>query len=340
MRTLCIGDCHFGIKTNSTSWLTQQLKFFDTQIVPLLKRDDEINKIIFLGDLFDIRYAINQQIGIEVKKLIRRLSDVFNGDIYFIAGNHDYYSPLEEHSEYNAYRLVFDWEFIKCHPNVTIVDKDPLLTDDGELLLPWYWTENEDHFDDLLYNYKFGLDVKCVYCHTDLTVWPGPRTGALNGVPVYAGHIHYIVDDPIGNLHNIGATFALTFGDVNQKRYVYVLENHEIIDRIENTTTPRFTRIFNDDIFDIDSSVFENAYVQICVSTSNLNKAKYIEQLKRLKLDNDNANIRIKPIDDEETQLVDVNGEGFNTNVEKYIDDNIPDYLNAKYEIVKSKTLL
>lgn len=340
MSTLCIGDCHFGIKTNSTAWLSQQLKFFEEQIFPLLRNNTDIDKIFFLGDLFDIRYAINQQIGIEVKKLIRKLSVSFNGDIYFIAGNHDYYSPLEEHCDYNAYRLVFDWEFVKYHDNIHIIDKDPFLTDDGELLLPWYWTENEDHFDDLLYHYKFGIDVKSVYCHTDLTVWPGPRTGALNGVPVYAGHIHYIVDDPIGNLHNIGAAFALTFGDVNQKRYVYIIKNHQIDDKIENMTTPRFTRIFNEDIFSIDNSIFQNSYVQICVSSSNLNKARYIEQLKKIKLENDTANIRIKPIEDEDTQLNNITSEGFNTNVEKYIDDNIPKYLNEKYELVKSKTLL
>lgn len=335
MRNLCIGDCHFGIKSNSTGWLAQQLNFFEKQIIPVI-REEKIDNIIFCGDLFDIRYAINQQIGIEVKTLIRKLSNVFSGDIYFIAGNHDYYSPIEEHAKYNAYRLLFDDEFTAIHKNIKIVDKDPYLMSDGALLLPWYWTDNSEHFDELLYNYKFGVDVKAIYCHTDLTTWPGPRTAALNGIPVYAGHIHYIVEDKISNLYNIGAAFALTFADVNQKRYVYIIDDHKITKQIENTTTPKFKRIYNEDIFNIDDDMFDNSYVQICVSSTNINKARYIEQIKSIKLTHENANIRIKVIDDEQTQQTTITAEGFNTNVERYIEENIPDYLEKKYKLIKT----
>ena len=49
--------------------------------------------------------------------------------IVFVAGNHDYYSPLEEAARYNAYETVFGSEFTKVHPNVYFVTKDPLLKD-------------------------------------------------------------------------------------------------------------------------------------------------------------------------------------------------------------------
>lgn len=338
MKNLCIGDCHFGIKTNSTGWLAQQLNFFEKQVIPTIKTQN-FDNIIFLGDLFDIRYAINQQIGVEVKNLIRRISELFSGQIYFIAGNHDYYAPIEELKQYNVYRLLFDYEFMDDHKNVHFVDDDPVLLNDGSLLLPWYWTENPEHFDELLYNYKFNKDVKCIYCHTDLTTWPGARTGALNGVPVYSGHIHYIIEDPIANLYNLGAAFSLTYADVNQKRYVYIIENHKIIDKIENITSPQFKHIYNEDIFKVDDSFFDNSYVYISISESNSDKAKYIERLKYIKFNNETATLRIKVIDDEDASMhINMeNGEGFNTNVEKYIDDNIPDYLSEKYKLVKSK---
>ena len=96
MRQLLIGDCHFGVQSNSVVWLETQLNFFNTQVREVLNTRN-IDRVVFLGDLFDIRYSANQQIGIEVKKLIRDLLTNYpNIEFYFIAGNHDFYSPLEE----------------------------------------------------------------------------------------------------------------------------------------------------------------------------------------------------------------------------------------------------
>ena len=137
MRELVIGDLHFGIKTNSTTWLEQQIDFFKNQIIPASRK--RIDRIIFLGDVFDIRYAINQQVGIEVKKLVRQLAKEFSGEIIFIAGNHDFYSPLEEFIEYNAYQLIFGDEFIKCYPNVKFIyniEKIPRGQGDGRYFCP------------------------------------------------------------------------------------------------------------------------------------------------------------------------------------------------------------
>ena len=51
MRELIIGDFHFGIKTNSTSWLDTQLKLFREQLIPASRKN--IDRIIFLGDYLD-----------------------------------------------------------------------------------------------------------------------------------------------------------------------------------------------------------------------------------------------------------------------------------------------
>ena len=42
-----------------------------------------------------------------------------------------------------------------------------------------------------------------------------------------------LYDDELGNLHNLGAALQLTFGDTNQPRYLYVLKDFKIIDKIE-----------------------------------------------------------------------------------------------------------
>ena len=60
MKELLIGDCHFGTHTNKTLWLNTQIEFFENQVYPLI---DKVDRIVFLGDLFDIRYSTNTQVG-------------------------------------------------------------------------------------------------------------------------------------------------------------------------------------------------------------------------------------------------------------------------------------
>ena len=151
VRTLVIGDVHFGVKSNSLMWLESQLKLFKEQIFVEIEKQN-IDRVIFLGDVSDIRYSINQQVGIELKKLFREMLDKFKEkEFIIVAGNHDYYSPLEEFSEYTAYELLFGEEFYHIHPNLKIISKHPWLDKYGNLFLPWYWTENSYHFDEILF---------------------------------------------------------------------------------------------------------------------------------------------------------------------------------------------
>ena len=336
MRKLVIGDLHFGIKSNSLQWLESQLELFNGQIFEIIKTKN-IDEVLFLGDIHDIRYSVNQQIGIELKRIFRKMLCEFPDKKFIIlAGNHDYYSPLEEFAEYNCYELLFGEEFYKCHSNLKVIDKEPYIEEDGSLFLPWYWTENTDHFDEILYQFNFANEVKAVYCHADLGCWPGARIGSLRGCPVYSGHIHNIIMDPLTNLYNLGAALSLTFNDVNQQRYFYIIEDHKIVDKIQNTTTLKFIRLYNDEIFNVKESDFTNSCVELCISSTNITKAKYVEQVKYLKLTYISTNIRLHIIDDD-SNLETLQVEGFNTNINKYIEDNIPEHLDDKYELIKNK---
>ena len=336
MRELVIGDLHFGIKNNSLTWLEQQLNFITNQIFPILENEN-IDRCIFLGDLTDIRYSINQQVGIELKKLFRTMLKNYPNITFIIcAGNHDYYSPLEEFASYNSYELIFGEEFLMVHKNLIIVNQDPYITEDGALFLPWYWTENDNHIDEILYNYDFNDEVKEIFCHTDLSQWPGARIAAFKGTPIYSGHIHFCYEDTMANLFNLGSACAFTFNDVNMDKYVYILEDYEIVKKIKNVTTPSFKRLYNEEIFNVTDDMFNNSYVQLCISSNNINKAKYVEQIKELKNTYVDSNIRLHTID-EDTDMTTLSVATFNTNIETYIEDNIPEYLDEKYKIIKDK---
>ena len=77
MRDLVIGDIHFGVKSNSIEWLEKQCKLINTQVTDIVKTKDT-GRIVFLGDVFDVRYSINQQVASEVKTCIRNLALICN----------------------------------------------------------------------------------------------------------------------------------------------------------------------------------------------------------------------------------------------------------------------
>ena len=83
---------------------------------------------------------------------------------------------------------------------------------------------------------------------------------------------------------------------------------------------------YNEQIFELKEDYFNNSYVQLCISSNNINKAKYVEYLKELKTTYINANIRLHIIDDD-TNVETLKAEGFNTNIETYIESNIPAHL-------------
>ena len=179
-------------------------------------------------------------------------------------------------------------------------------------------------------------EVKEIFCHTDLSQWPGARIAAFKGTPIYSGHIHFCYEDTLANLFNLGSACAFTFNDVNMDKYVYILEDYKIVKKIKNVTTPSFKRLYNEEIFNVTDDMFNNSYVQLCISSNNINKAKYVEQIKELKNTYVDSNIRLHTID-EDTDMTTLSVATFNTNIETYIEDNIPEYLDEKYQIIKDK---
>ena len=335
MRQLLIGDCHFGTSSNSVVWLENQLKFFNTQFIEVLD-NKEIDRIVFCGDLTDIRYSINQQVGIELKNLIRVLSDKYKDkEFFFLAGNHDYYSPLEEFHEYNSYELIFGEEFCGIHKNIRIINNEPYYDEEnGNLYLPWYYTANFQHFSDLLYSIDIK-NLKNIFCHDDLSQWDYSRTSLFKDAKVWSGHIHNGKELENPNLIQVGSMFSFNFSDVNTSKYMFIIDDNNLIEKIENTISPKFKRFFNDDIFNLTKEECENSFIEIYVYNTNINKLKYIERLKEIKMNYNALVCRVRTIDNSINETLELSY--FNANIDNYINENIPEYLTDKYEIIKDK---
>ena len=360
--TLVIGDVHFGIKSNSIPWLESQLKFFREQIFPIIENVElyNISDVVFLGDLFDIRYSTNNYISIEVKKLFREMISILeNTDvkIFCLAGNHDYYSPLEELKEYNTYESIFGEEFLYKYGEdfQYVTDKGSLVCKYNDnigigniILLPWYETENREkfkkHIKDISFFNKTHKEnpVRAIYCHTDLEpeFTDDPEiVSALKelDIPIYSGHIHYMYTNKEKKFYNLGACCAFTFNDANQSRYVYIInEKENKCVRIENVTTPKFIILRDEEIFDENPKYYNNNYVEFIISECNKNQLRYKEQITKLKLQYPSSNIRVKIVTDS-TLFCTNNGININTNIEQYIENNIPDNLKDNLNIIKEE---
>lgn len=334
MKQLLVGDCHFGTHSNSVTWLEQQLNFFNTCFIETLD-NKEIDRVVFLGDLFDIRYSINQQVGVEVKELIRKLVNKYQDiDFFFLAGNHDYFSPLEEFHSYNSFELVFGEEFVKCHPNVRIINNEPYYDGHGNLYLPWYYTENFNNFTDTVLPLK--NELVSIFCHDDLVQWDFSKLSSIGNAHVWSGHIHYIVKHNNPMLHNVGSLFAFTFNDVNSDKFMFLVEDNKIIDKIENNVTPKFKRFKNEEIFLITEEDVTNSFVELWIFNSNINKMQYKDRVNEIKMTYSTAcSIKTKTIDDSLSQSFELSY--FNANIDVYIQENIPTHLNDKYIFIKEK---
>jgi PhoPQ-activated pathogenicity-related protein len=82
---------------------------------------------------------------------------------------------------------------------------------------------------------------------------------------------------------------------------------------------------------------FDNAYVQLMIDRKNINKAEYIERIKDIKKQyGESFNISIKVYDADLIQeQLDITP--IQTNIDEYIDNNVPLHLELKYKTIKEK---
>ena len=205
---------------------------------------------------------------------------------------------------------------------------------DESLYLPWYYTDNNEKFSEVLYDYK---NPKTIYCHTDLSTWDVGRITALKNIKIYSGHIHFGWENEEYNLYNLTAAMAFNFNDINQDRFIYIIENGEITEKIKNVTTPQFKRLYNEQIFnELTDEYFNNSFVQLMINKQNINKANYIERIKELKHNySEKYSLSIK-IYDNVYEFEKMEFSPIQTNISEYIHNNVPNHLENKFNLVKN----
>jgi len=126
-KTLITTDWHLGLKSNSKNRLAIVVNVVK-ELITYIKNND-IKTLIFAGDLFHCRTAIDVNVINVAYKLLLALSK--HCKMYMICGNHDSY--LKNTIDVNSLNIF------KSMSNVVIVDQPLQISINGNntLLVPW-----------------------------------------------------------------------------------------------------------------------------------------------------------------------------------------------------------
>lgn len=246
-KAACFTDIHWGRKNNSELHNQDCLKFIDW-FCHHVQNDKEIDHIIFMGDWFEHRSAIN---GLTLDYAYRGACKIkeLGLPVYFIVGNHDLY--------YRTTRDIYSTNFFDSlgfnMVNTPQVYED--LGPKGALLCPYLF---ESEYANLVQYFKvpvwFGhFEFKGFVVTGDtrkLEHGPDPKDFD-KPKRIFSGHFHKRQNER--NITFIGNTFPADFSDANdvdRGMMIYDYENDQEIfinwDDCPSYIRTKLTELIND----------------------------------------------------------------------------------------------
>lgn len=270
MKICLITDTHFGIHKSSKTFLKSQMKFFNKEFIPYLKKND-INTIIIPGDIFDARNSLNVMILNEVYALFDRLS--FLDKIYIIVGNHDTY--------FKTNISVNSLKGLNKYKNIEVIEENKVITlnDKKILLSPW----QIDYAEFINYINKNKADICIGHFDIDgfrMNKFKTSDTGFnsklfQNFDLVFSGHFH-IRDKQKRHgtdIIYIGSPYALDRNDSDQEKGFCELNLDDLSYKfINNKTSIKYITIKYPQ--SITEEMIQGNVVDVCVDYD----ADYVEE--------------------------------------------------------------
>lgn len=283
-----IGDTHFG--RHARDQLTRdniekgQDDFFDFLIEDLKARG--IKTVVFTGDIHDNRTFLNIKAAVKTKRLFQEKMKDF--DIIIVQGNHDLY--YKDSYEISSLMLFEDI------PNVTIYQekgKKYSLLGRDLYIVPWVIEEREENFKTFLESLagrsKEAVENTIILGHFELSdVKMEGNVYAVNGMETkyllnaarmtISGHYHGLSETTHnGNtLLYVGSPYPLTFVNANEAHGYYILSEDMSYEFVENTVSPRFTKITDEQILSGEVTTLSNDFVEVSYR-SNMTDEEYLE---------------------------------------------------------------
>lgn len=215
-----ITDLHFGCRNNSIPFNETLKSFYTNQFFPYLK-DNNIDKVICLGDTFDVRKNINIDI---LKSCKSYFFDVFEREsieFTMLVGNHDAY--FKDTIKVNTPR-----ELLKDYTMITVIDEPQELERYSILMLPWICRDNVELSMKLLeeskMKYCFGhFEIQGFKMYKSVESHGGfDRTIFNRFKKVFSGHYH--TRSTIGNITYLGTAYEMNWADYDDPKGFHIFD--------------------------------------------------------------------------------------------------------------------
>ncbi len=216
-------DIHFGRKSNAEQHNQDCLNFI-TWFIEQIKEDPSIDHIVFMGDFFENRSAINIATLSKAYNAVKML-DALDIPVFFIIGNHDLY--------HRNNRTVYSTEIFDSLKNFTLIDK-PIFIEHvgvkGSLFCPFLFPDEFIEYRDLINSSPVvfsHLEFKGFIITGDTVVMEhGPDPDNYDKPKkIFCGHFHKRQQKD--NIYYIGNTFPMDFSDANDNERGFAIYDHK-----------------------------------------------------------------------------------------------------------------
>ena len=247
---LILGDLHFR-KCKSKEESDYRMNVID--FISAYLKENRIDHVIQLGDFFHDRKSIDISLYNEIINMFEmRFNTLKTFEV--VLGNHDVY--FNNRNDIHSLRMLEDkLSYIK-------VISEPEYSDVYNFtFLPWLNADNSDKFKEVLNHknkYCFGhLEINGFEMMRGILAKDSLEISSFKHFDiVFSGHYHLTQDK--GNITYVGSVFQNDFGDYNDVKRFFVLD--QVKDTIEEVKIPFifFDKIIINNEKDIDDCKIEN----------------------------------------------------------------------------------
>lgn len=265
MKSLYVGDLHFGVNENNEKYQKYFLKSIDWLINTIKEFKSET--VVFAGDIFDNRKHITLK---TIKTFQEQFLDRLNYEVipenqdvclYFIVGNHD--AHYKDTLSVNSPHLL-----IPKSKNYIVIE-EPFKNNHNQVFVPWVNVDNVDRVERFIAENSSAENT--LFGHFEFSGFEMVKgiNSAHDSVSrfivkgykkVYTGHYH--LPNARGNIEYIGSFCQMDWNDCGSVKHV-ILEDSDKISYIKNPNR-FFEKVAVNGVSDLsDIENFENKEVKL-----------------------------------------------------------------------------
>jgi DNA repair exonuclease SbcCD nuclease subunit len=271
MKIALVTDTHAGARNDNKIINEYYLKFFEEQFIPYLLNNN-ITKIVHLGDVFDKRKYINIHTLHTWKQKVFDVLEKNNISMDIILGNHDLY--YKDTSKVNSVcEVLQSYNNIKIFQSATEKEIYGLKF----LYVPWINIDNQKDSFELIKNTTAEIllghiEIKGFQMHRgSINIDRGFEVSELQKFDyVLSGHFHHKSRE--GHIQYLGNPYEMTWNDWNSEKGFHILNTQtRELEFIENERKIFHKIVYNDEnktleeVMNVDFNKYKDMFVKVIV---------------------------------------------------------------------------